>query len=358
VIASLKRFIPFRRRLYALRERARHYASKLEAARDARAAVREIRRFKAADPSRDVCGILLVEHLGDIIACEPVIRWVRAHYPASRVVWVVKPGYAPLLTAHPGVDAVITVRSLASVASIVRSGVLSMAIDLHVNNKPTGIPGVVHTKAWGNPQVDARSYLHEASLLGAFSKAAGIEELSGAAEMYLPAGTKTVVDRLDLPPRFVAVHTTSNDSARDWPISEWLELVTYVTSECGLAMVEVGLAATLPADQPSVISLCGKLSVVETAEVIRRAGFFIGVDSGPAHMANVWRRPSLILLSRFHGHDWRPYEGFFAEHSNERLLRHPERLSTLPAARVIERLRHDDQWTQFVNEGLSNSALE
>jgi heptosyltransferase-3 len=130
----------------------------------------------------------------------------------------------------------------------------------------------------------------------------------------------------------------------------------YVVGECGLPVVEVGLQPALAMREPMVTSLAGQLSIMETAEVIRRASFLIGVDSGPAHMANAWRRPSLILLGRFRGHDWLPYEGFFMEHSSERLLRHHEELATLSAARVIERLKLDDEWARLVNHTRSGPS--
>lgn len=353
ILQSLKRFVPFRYRLFQARERWRRSAALKRVRRDAQAVISRAKQWRAADPTRPVCGILLVEHMGDIIACEPVVRWARERYPAARVVWITKPLYAELLRAHPQLDAVWTVRSLASVPMIVQSGAFEPAIDLHVSQRPTGIDGVRYVKSWGNPAIDTTTYLCERSLIAAFSKAAGIEELSGEAVMHVPSETKASVDRLNLPPRFVAIHAASNDAARDWSPDAWSELVGYIV-DAGLSVVEVGLETRLPA-RPLVSSFCGQLSLLQTSELIRRSSFFVGVDSGPAHMANAWHTPSLILLSRFHGHDWRPYEGFFAEHSDRLLLRHPGPLSTLAAGQVIDHLRADPDWLRLV--GVSDQPL-
>lgn len=347
---SLKRFIPFRRTFYRLRLHVRRRLALRRSEREARAIVSAVRKLKAEHPGRPVHGILLVEHMGDIIACEPVIGWVREHHPNALIVWVTKPSFAELVREHPELDLLVTVESLAAVAPLVRSHVFDVAIDLHINRKPTGVADVVHMKAWGDPDVDFDTYAREGSLLRALTKAGGIEQFARQPKLHVSSATCSAVDAIALPPRYVVVHATSNDPARDWSIDEWLRLIKYVVEECGLPVVEVGLQPTLALRDSSIISMSGRLSIMETAEVIRRASFFIGVDSGPAHMANAWRRPSLILLGRFRGYDWSPYEGFFAERKRERLFCHDGPLSDVTAGRVIERLKADELWLHLVGE--------
>jgi heptosyltransferase-3 len=349
-VGTLKRFIPFRPSLYRLRHRLRRRFALRPSAREARVIINTVRRLKAQHPGRPVYGILLAEHLGDIIACEPVIAWARQHQADALVVWVTGTTYASLLQEHPGLDLLLAVDSLAAIAPIVQSGVFDVAIDLHVNRKPTGVAGVIHLKSWGDPDIDFDTYLREGSLLRALSKAAGIEPFGRQPELYVSSATRSAVDALDLPSRYVVVHATSNDPARDWSIDNWLRLTEYVVRECGLPVVEVGLQPTLAVRDSSITSMSGRLSIMETAEVIRRASFFFGVDSGPAHMANACRRPSLILLGRFRGYEWCPYEGFFVEGKRERLFRHNGPLSEVTAARVIQRLNADELWLRLVGE--------
>ncbi len=312
--------------------------------------MRAIRRLKAEHPGRPVYGILLTEHIGDVIACEPVIGWAHDKAPNALVVWIIGTRYAELLRDHPRLDALFTVDSLAAIAPIIRSGALDVAIDLHINRKPTDVPDVVHMKAWGDPSVDFDTYVSEGSLLRALTKAAGIEQFSQAARLYVPASAQAKVDSLGLPSRFVVVHPTSNDPARDWPLDEWERLIDYVAEGCRLPVVEVGLQPKIAQRASSVLSLAGRLSIMETAEVIRRAAYFIGIDSGPAHMANALRTPSLVLLGRFRGYDWCPHEGFFREQADARLLRHKESVATLSAASVIDRLGGDHAWRVLAGE--------
>jgi ADP-heptose:LPS heptosyltransferase len=303
-----------------------------------------------------VYGILLTEHIGDVIACEPVIGWAHDKAPNALVVWIIGTRYAELLQNHPRLDALFTVDSLAAIAPIIRSGVLDVAIDLHINRKPTDVPNVLHMKAWGDPSIDFDTFVREGSLLRALTKAAGIEQFSHAAHLYVPASAQAKVDSLGLPSRFVVVHPTSNDPTRDWSMDEWARLTQYIADDCRLPIVEIGLEPKIGQRPPSIVSVAGSLSIMETAEVIRRAAYFIGIDSGPAHMANALRTPSLILLGRFRGHDWCPYEGYFRERADARLLRHKEPVAALSAGAVIERLRGDHEWRVLAEEPRSPLA--
>ena len=44
----------------------------------------------------------LVEHIGDIVACEPVVRHLRSIHPNAEISWVVNEGYRELIDAKSG----------------------------------------------------------------------------------------------------------------------------------------------------------------------------------------------------------------------------------------------------------------
>ncbi len=70
---------------------------------------------------------------------------------------------------------------------------------------------------------------------------------------------------------------------------------------------------------------------MESAEVLRRATLFIGIDSGPSHLANAVKTPGIILMGRLlHWDSYMPYTGFYADPGNCRPLRHAGPVSDLP----------------------------
>ena len=56
--------------------------------------------------------IELVEHLGDIIACEPVTRYLRAKNPDAKIFWIVKPQYRDVLVANSNIDGIVEVADM------------------------------------------------------------------------------------------------------------------------------------------------------------------------------------------------------------------------------------------------------
>ena len=312
-----------------------------------KAAIRQIARLKAANAARPFCGILLIEHIGDIIACEPVIEQLKASYPGAFVVWVVNPRFATLLTSHPKLDAIVFVQSLLSIERIVRSGVFDVAVDLHVNGKVTEIPGRAYGKTLGNPAIDVDTYLLHGSLLESFSKSAGLIPRPASPTIHIPQDAVKEVDRLSLPDHFVVVHAASNYAPKDWPSGKWRELVQHILEQYETTVVEVGLSRQIDLDHPRFINLCGRVSIMGTAELIRRADFFIGIDSGPAHMANAWRRPALLLFGRYYGSDaFNPYEGYYRDVEQLAILRYRGPLQEQAVSAVIGALETSPLWKE------------
>ena len=87
---------------------------------------------------------------------------------------------------------------------------------------------------------------------------------------------------------------------KDWQTGLWNGLIDHIYAMRGLRVVELGLRSPLGRnDDESYRDLCGQTSIAEMAEIIRRAALFIGIDSGPAHLANAVKIPGVILLGRY-----------------------------------------------------------
>jgi heptosyltransferase-3 len=339
-------------RIDALRERSHAWRRERQVRRikrQARTVIQELVTMKAANPGRPFCGILLIEHIGDIVACEPIIAQVRASHPRAFIVWLVKPQFAPLLASHPDLSAIVHVDSLLIVEAIVDARVFDHVVDLHVNSKPTDVPGRAYRKTSGNPAIDTDNYLGEGSLLRAFSLAAGIEPNSAAPTLYVPTEAVAGIDARRLPKEFLVIHAAAGTTGeKNWSRRKWRELVSYIVDHYDTRVIEIGLEPVIGFEHSRFSSLCGQLSLMETAELIRRSTFFLGVDSGPAHMANAWRRPALLLFGHYRGSDtFNPFDGYYGgEWAESVILRYPGSLSEQPTDSVIRALEASALWNE------------
>jgi len=80
-------------------------------------------------------------------------------------------------------------------------------------------------------------------------------------------------------------------------------LAAFIAGPLGREVVEIGLAPrAVAAGEPGRRSLCGLLSLEESAAVIRRARLFVGIGQrAAAHLANAVGTPGIVLLGRFAG---------------------------------------------------------
>lgn len=300
----------------------------------------------------------LVEHLGDVVAAEPLVRWLRETNPDTHLAWAIRPAYRALVNALPYIDETIPVGCLTEWFGLRDRGTFGNPyrdppadagdrrfVDLHVAGRlcPTCGLRQRHPLATG---VDATNYYRHGNLLAVFAAAAGLGDAFAAAvaggfddapRVAPSAHDVAAVDVLGLPGRFVAVHGRSNQDVRDWRDERWRDLAARLRA-VGLPVVEVGVDPVLP-DAPGVTNLCGRVSVLQTAEVIFRAAAFVGVDSGPAHLANAVGTPGVILLGRYRSYErYMPYSGRYADGSNADVIQWDGPASEIPVGVVVDRV--------------------
>jgi len=126
-----------------------------------------------------------------------------------------------------------------------------------------------------------------------------------------------------------------------------------MAKERGIPVVEIGLQSSLAMNAENFINLCGQTSLLQAAEIIRRARLFVGVDSGPGHLANAVGTPGVILLGQVGPFKkYNPYTGNWKAETNVSLVRnHDGPASEIPYERVRriveDKLRAPSKGTVF-----------
>lgn len=268
----------------------------------------------------------LIEHFGDIVACEPIARHLKQKH--GRVAWAVRPVYRELIDANPNIDTTLECETLSEWMTL--RGGFENVIDLHINRRwcdPTG--NEFHKDDHGSG-IDRTNYYAHGNLLEIACKSAGLPALTEGPKVYPTEADVAAIDALGLPEKFIAVHAKSNQDKRDWSATKWTEL----QNQFDLPLIEVGLASVLGGEAGR---LCGKLSLLQTAELIRRASLFIGIDSGPAHLANAAGTPGVILLGHYnHYLTYLPYSGEYADGSNATVIHHNGPPTEIAVDSVVE----------------------
>jgi heptosyltransferase-3 len=276
--------------------------------------------------------IVRTEHFGDIIAAEPISRYVRSLYPDAHIVWFVKRSYHSLLEFNPAIDEIFSEFCVTQRRVIFEAEIFDKVFELQFRNNNHCPTCDVY---YENPVAQLRNinidnYFDYGNLLEVFAQTGDLipEKSAFPADdqprLYLQDSHREKVDQLSLPRRYIVVHCRSNYAPKDWPSERWEQLIQWLADNYDYDIIEIGQKSDLNVQVKGYRDLCGPLSILETAEVIRRASFFIGLDSGPSHLGNATGTFGVILMGSLNNfHHYNPYSGTYGRQENAIFVRQP-----------------------------------
>ena len=112
----------------------------------------------------------------------------------------------------------------------------------------------------------------------------------------------------------VVLHPGPSWPVREWPAQRWCELADIISARTRAMMIKIGtdldsLGRVRPcAPIPNTVDWTNQLGVIEIAALLEQASVFVGIDSGPLHIAGVLGVPAVGLFGpvsanlRLHAH--------------------------------------------------------
>jgi heptosyltransferase III len=289
---------------------------------------------------KKIVAISLIEHIGDIIASEPISREIKKKHPDSLIIWFVRKPYFELLKYNPNVQKVFFVNCLTTWIKIYRNYKFDKVYDLHFNGRSCKICQIPLFKSNSNDLINGTNYFNYGGLLKAVCLHNKIEISDHYPQLYVPGNILTKSDRLIPTEPFIAIHCKSNEAIKDWENEKWEGLVDQLINDFNYHIVELGSHSNIKYLSGNFHSQCGKISLLETASIIKSASIFIGIDSGPAHMANALGTPGIILLGEYNFgmKNYNPFSGNYSFSKNARLIYSNDFVRNITVEAVINRV--------------------
>jgi heptosyltransferase-1 len=257
----------------------------------------------SADPFQIL--VVRLSSMGDVIHTLPAAASLKHSIPNSRLTWLIRPRWAPLLEGNPYVDEIVTVeRSFAASfakARLLRARHFDLAVDfqgliqtaaLAAAIKPAKLAGFDRERVRERPaalfyssEIETRAeHVVERNL--ELAAGAGASHLlrsfplpTGSPEGSLPAG------------KFILASPLAGWGAKQWPLERWSDLAAILD----LPLVVNGPPDAAPILQPirgAQVHLSGLPGLIDAT---RRAHAVIGVDSGPLHLAAALSKPGVAI---------------------------------------------------------------
>lgn len=278
-----------------------------------------------------------IESFGDIVACEPISRWLKKQSQKCKIHWIVKSQYKDLVKFNPYIDELIEVDGLTSAIDICdkkREESTNIIIDCHYDKRWDVKTGRVHHNP-NNPIVNENTYFNYGSILETFCLSAGLPPINDAPVFW---EDKSINLKISLPNNYIVFHCKSAEKIKDWSDENWNSLATSLIDR-GYNIVEIGLQKTINLKNKKYIDLTALSKFQELAQVIKSASAFCGVDSGFAHVANCYKVPSCILIGKYKSFDFpMPYTGYFAKNKENILFANGKPALEIAQENVLARL--------------------
>lgn len=257
--------------------------------------------------------------MGDVIHALPAVASLKHSFPHSRLSWVIKPRWAPLLEGNPFVDEIIpfsrTAREILSTRRHLRQERFDLAVDLQ------GLiqSALVAASAKADKVVGlARSQAREsfaAMFYSATVRTTAIHRVDRYLELVAAAGASNLLRTFPLPPGepegtlpegpFVLACPLAGWGSKQWPLGHYAELAGHLQ----MPLVVNGppdAAHLLNRIQGAHVHLSGLGGLIDAT---RRAHAIVGVDSGPLHLAAALCKPGVAIYGPTDPASHGPYGG-------------------------------------------------
>ena len=270
------------------------------------------------DHGQPVLLVLRALKLGDLLVAVPALRGLKRAFPGHRILYAAPAWVAEAvelvgglhLLPTPGLDAPLAIPP----------GVVDVAVNLHGNG-----PGSRQRLA----ELDARRILaHRGPGIDGPEWTTGIPERERWTRLLAWHGIDAdpLDYRLDPPaapsprPGATVIHVGASSGSRFWPVERFAEVAAELTraghevvftggvSERGRAEEAAALAKLKGADLDGGV-LAGRLGLAGFAATIAEARLVVSADTGAAHLASAYARPSVVLFGPASAEEWGPPPG-------------------------------------------------
>ena len=300
--------------------------------------------------------VINLMHIGDLMLVTPVLRTLRANYPAARLTLLADKKLADLVAYNPHLDECLFLDKkggdnhlLAFLKFIlrVRKKRFDLVINLHRNERASALAafsGAKRIVGYAKPgfslffdQVlpNKKAVMHQIhSHFEVLTKAAGVTRIDdGGLEMALPPGAEDEAARLWRGHFSPTDRVIAFNIGASWETKRWLDSsfaacadafirhgykIAFFGGPMDTALVDACVAQMAEKESGAVVVFTGQVSLGVLAALLRRCVLFLTTDSGPMHVGVAMGVPIVTMFGAS------PVPGFYPYDAKDVLIKTPE----------------------------------
>jgi len=246
--------------------------------------------------------------IGDIVLTTPVVRCLKQQAGAE-VHFLSKQAFEPILTSNPYIDRVFSFqKKVSEVIPALKAERYDYIIDLHHNlrsrwvrwqlGRPCRAFDKLNFKKWllVNWSIDRLPDIHIVQRYMATVAHLGVQYDGKGLDFFIPEGNDwshgEQADKIPATP-YIAFVLGATHATKRLPEEKIMDICSQLKQQVvllgGKSEMEIGRRIALAAGS-HIIDLCGKLSLYESASVVRDAAVVLTHDTGLMHIAAAFQK--------------------------------------------------------------------
>jgi ADP-heptose:LPS heptosyltransferase len=247
--------------------------------------------------------IVRFSSIGDIVLTTPVIRCLKQQVENAEVHFLTKSAFSDVVQHNPYIDKVhLLAHSWELMIEELQTEGYDYIIDLHHNVRTLRLKKELGIKSFSFYKLNIEKYIYTSIKLNILPTVSSFGVKNDGAGLDYFIGTGEETKREDIPAAhyagYIACVIGAAHGTKRWPVHKWKafcqDLDHPVILLGGKEDIERG-AEISKMDEVKIYNACGKFSINESADLVRKAKVVVSNDTGLMHIAAAFKRPVVSL---------------------------------------------------------------
>ena len=263
--------------------------------------------------------VIRFSSIGDIVLTTPVVRGLKKQFPLAEIHFLTKTQFRGIVESNPNIDKVHTLEGdIQPVVLNLLKEKFDYVVDLH-NNIRTRYVKTLLSQAYNSRVVaytvrklNLRKWvlthlkintMPDLSIVDRYFETVrklGVKNDGQGLDFFIAESDEIKKDDLPLSHSqgFVACAIGGQHETKKMPVEKWKELCSQLPFPIILLGGKEDVVAAEQirmVDEVKVYSACGKFSLQESADIVKRARFVITHDTGLMHIAAAFKKPIISI---------------------------------------------------------------
>lgn len=257
--------------------------------------------------------IIRFSSIGDIVLTTPVIRCLKQQVPDAEVHFLVNDRFRSAVEHNPYIDKLhVLAHSWELMTEELKTENYDYIIDLHHNIKTLRVKKALKVKSFSFYKLNIQKYfltafkinlLPEVHIVDRYMKTVesfGVKNDGRGLDYFIASKEET--KREDIPGShhagYIACVIGAAHHTKKWPVHKWKEFCREMKHPIillGGAEDRIKGDEIAAVDSIKVYNACGKFSLNESADLVRKAKLVITHDTGLMHIAAAFKKPVISI---------------------------------------------------------------